>query len=562
MRRRSRSRYPHLRDRLRRRVPLADEGFGPRPGAASSGHPDLACHIAQSLILDEFDLTIMNKMDVDHGLTVPLSLMFGQPEAWPVRGRSRSAVNVVQYPPPTGRPLLQARPGDPPGRRELRRGPQRPGLGHRRHEPPAPGSPRGPHQPALRQRVPRRLIENPTTLRTHAAPRVRARGGLGGHRTGDVADHARRAGRRASSELHRFYHVPASNTAVGHLILEPSTSPRRVDDARRPRRRRRLRHQAPRRAGAHRRRRGRRRRQPHARAGPRGRRASTARPATTELRDVLGHADVDAVILCTPTQLHARQAIAAMRGGQARPGRDPARRQLGGRAGGRHACASETGLRLHGRPHPPVQPLAPVDPPAHRAPASSPSSRWTCRRTSSAARTPMRSASRAAGRTICCGTTPRTPSTSSPTRAASRSRCANVLAGADPPRARHRDGHVDPAARADAGAICTLSLSFNNDGPLGTFFRYICDNGTYIARYDDLVTGNDEPIDVSQVEVSHQRHRAAGPRVRRGDPRGHDEPNSSIASVLDCYRGLGELQTQLDAYRRSEPRAVSDAVRW
>ena len=92
-------------------------------------------------------------------------------------------------------------------------------------------------------------------------------------------------------------------------------------------------------------------------------------------------------------------------------------------------------------------------------------------------------------------------------------------AGADPPRARHRDGHVDPAAHP-GGPICTLSLSFNNDGPLGTFFRYICDNGTYIARYDDLVTGREEPVDVSQGGRLDQRHRAAGPRVRRGDPRG------------------------------------------
>jgi hypothetical protein len=72
---------------------------------------------------------------------------------------------------------------------------------------------------------------------------------------------------------------------------------------------------------------------------------------------------------------------------------------------------------------------------------------------------------------------------------------------ADPPHAGHRDGHVDPAQERD-GAICTLSLSFNNDGPLGTFFRYIGDKGTYIARYDDLVDGRENAIDVSQVDVS------------------------------------------------------------
>src|SRR5687768_7154309 len=79
----------------------ADEGWGPRPVPAVQGHPDLAWHIAQSLVLDEFDITIINEMEVDHGLTVPLSLMFGQPEQWPVRVIP-VAVNVVTYPPPTG----------------------------------------------------------------------------------------------------------------------------------------------------------------------------------------------------------------------------------------------------------------------------------------------------------------------------------------------------------------------------------------------------------------------------------------------------------------------------
>ena len=79
----------------------ADEGWGPRPVPVVEGHADLAWHIAQSCILDEFDLTIVNAMDVDHGLTVPLSLMFGQPERWPCRVIPL-AVNVVQFPPPTG----------------------------------------------------------------------------------------------------------------------------------------------------------------------------------------------------------------------------------------------------------------------------------------------------------------------------------------------------------------------------------------------------------------------------------------------------------------------------
>lgn len=81
--------------------PPADEGYGPRPVPVVEGHPELAWHLAESLILDEFDLTLVNEMEVDHGLTVPLSVLFGQPEAWPCRVIPL-CVNVIQYPPPTG----------------------------------------------------------------------------------------------------------------------------------------------------------------------------------------------------------------------------------------------------------------------------------------------------------------------------------------------------------------------------------------------------------------------------------------------------------------------------
>lgn len=98
--------------------------------------------------------------------------------------------------------------------------------------------------------------------------------------------------------------------------------------------------------------------------------------------------------------------------------------------------------------------------------------------------------------------------------------------------------------RSETGAICTLSLSFNNEGPFGTFFRYIGDTGTYIARYDDLVNGNEEPIDVSQVAVSNNgielQDREFIAAIREGR-----EPNSSVRQVFDCYRVLGELQEQL-----------------
>jgi 2-hydroxy-4-carboxymuconate semialdehyde hemiacetal dehydrogenase len=94
------------------------------------------------------------------------------------------------------------------------------------------------------------------------------------------------------------------------------------------------------------------------------------------------------------------------------------------------------------------------------------------------------------------------------------------------------------------GAICTLSLSFNNDGPLGTFFRYIGDSATYIARYDDLFTGKDEKIDVSEVDVSMNgielQDREFFAAIREGR-----EPNASVAEVLPCYQVLGELEKQL-----------------
>ena len=97
----------------------------------------------------------------------------------------------------------------------------------------------------------------------------------------------------------------------------------------------------------------------------------------------------------------------------------------------------------------------------------------------------------------------------------------------------------------EGGKICTLSLSFNNDGPLGTFFRYICDNGTYIARYDDLVTGYDEPVDVSKVDVSMNGIELQDREFFAAIEEGR-EPNSSIAQVLPCYEVLGQLERMLE----------------
>jgi 2-hydroxy-4-carboxymuconate semialdehyde hemiacetal dehydrogenase len=98
--------------------------------------------------------------------------------------------------------------------------------------------------------------------------------------------------------------------------------------------------------------------------------------------------------------------------------------------------------------------------------------------------------------------------------------------------------------KSENGALCTLSLSFNNEGPLGTYFRYICDNGTWIARYDDLVTGKEGPIDVSRVDVSMNgielQDREFVAAIREGR-----EPNASVAQVMPCYRVLDALEKQL-----------------
>jgi 2-hydroxy-4-carboxymuconate semialdehyde hemiacetal dehydrogenase len=98
--------------------------------------------------------------------------------------------------------------------------------------------------------------------------------------------------------------------------------------------------------------------------------------------------------------------------------------------------------------------------------------------------------------------------------------------------------------KVPSGALCTLSLSFNNDGPLGTFFRYICDNGTYIARYDELVDGKNNPIDVSKVDVSmngielQDREFFAAIREKR-------EPNASVRQVLPAMQTLDRLEQAL-----------------
>jgi len=209
----------------------ADEGWGPRPVPKVIGHPELASHIAQSVIQDDFDLTIVNKMDVDHGLTVPLNLMCGSPKVWPCPVIP-FAVNVVQYPVPSGRRcflLGQAirkavESYDEPLKVQIW------GTGGMSHQLQGPRA--GLINAEWDNRFLDRLIADPEGL--SQVPHIEyvreagsegielvmwliARGAMSDVPRGAMADIA---GGKAPRVVHRFFHVPASNTAVGHLILE------------------------------------------------------------------------------------------------------------------------------------------------------------------------------------------------------------------------------------------------------------------------------------------------------------------------------------------------------
>jgi protocatechuate 4,5-dioxygenase beta chain len=196
----------------------ADEGWGPRPVPVVKGYPELAWHIAQALILDEFDITIVNQMDVDHGLTVPLSLMFGEPSEWPVRVIPL-AVNVVQYPPPTGNRCYQLGKAI---RRAIESFDQDLkvvifGTGGMSHQLQGPRA--GLINQEFDNRFLDRLVTDPVGLsRMPHLEYLREAGSEGVEMVmwlimrGALDDDVR--------EVHRFYHVPASNTAVGHIILE------------------------------------------------------------------------------------------------------------------------------------------------------------------------------------------------------------------------------------------------------------------------------------------------------------------------------------------------------
>lgn len=200
----------------------ADEGWGRRPVPTVIGHPDLAGHLAEQLVIDEFDITIMNEMDVDHGLTVPLSLVFGQPEKWPVKVIPL-AVNVTQFPTPSAdrcwklgeaiRYAVEAFDEDLDV--------QVWGTGGMSHQLQGPRA--GLINPEFDKAFLERLAGGPEA--TEELRRITR------------LDFLREAGSegielimwlimRAAlgdkvEELHRFYHVPASNTAVGHIVFKP-----------------------------------------------------------------------------------------------------------------------------------------------------------------------------------------------------------------------------------------------------------------------------------------------------------------------------------------------------
>ena len=198
----------------------ADEGWGPRAVPVVEGCPDLAWHIAQSCILDEFDMTIINEMDVDHGLTVPLTMMFGTPDAWPCK-IIPIAVNVVTYPPPTGNrcwalgeAIARAVASFPKDLNVQVWGTG--GMSHQLQGPRA-GLINKAWDNAFLDRLEGstdalRHVPHIEYLREAGSEGIELvmwlimRGALG----------------RTTRALHRHYHVPASNTAVGHIVLEPT----------------------------------------------------------------------------------------------------------------------------------------------------------------------------------------------------------------------------------------------------------------------------------------------------------------------------------------------------
>jgi 2-hydroxy-4-carboxymuconate semialdehyde hemiacetal dehydrogenase len=269
--------------------------------------------------------------------------------------------------------------------------------------------------------------------------------------------------------------------------------------------------------------------------------------ATTDLDEVLARDDVDAVILCTPTQLHASQTIAAMRAGKHVQVEIPVADSWAD-AAEVSRVREETGLTCmvgHTR-------------------RFNPSHQWVHRRMRAGElsiqqmdvqtyffrRTNINAAGQPRSWTdhLLWHHAAHTVDLFQ-YQTGEQTQIANAVQGPiHPELGIAMDMSIQ--LRTPSGKICTLSLSFNNDGPLGSFFRYICDNGTYIARYDDLVTGREEPIDVSAVDVSANGIELQDREFITAINEGR-QPNSSIADVLGCYRVLGELEAQLASQRQT-----------
>jgi 2-hydroxy-4-carboxymuconate semialdehyde hemiacetal dehydrogenase len=264
---------------------------------------------------------------------------------------------------------------------------------------------------------------------------------------------------------------------------------------------------------------------------------------TTDLADSLALPEVDAVILCTPTQMHAEQSIACMKAGKHVQVEIPLADSLKG-AQEVVALQQQTGLVAmcgHTRRFNPSHQFV------HKEIVEG---RFNIQQmdvqTYFFRRTNMNALGQARSWTDHLLWH----------HAAHTVDLFAYQCGSPIVKANAVQGPIHPALgiamdmsiqlKAANGAICTLSLSFNNDGPLGTYFRYIGDSATYLARYDDLFTGKEEKIDVSQVDVSMNgielQDREFFAAIREGR-----EPNSSVASVLPCYQVLHDLEQQLNA---------------
>ena len=264
--------------------------------------------------------------------------------------------------------------------------------------------------------------------------------------------------------------------------------------------------------------------------------------ATTDLDETLARDDVDAVILCTPTQLHAAQSIATLRAGKHVQVEIPLADSVAD-ALAVDMAQRETGLVAmvgHTRRFNPSHQWV-----HNKIMAGELSIQQMDVQTYFFRRSNMNALGQARSWTDHLLWH----------HAAHTVDLFQYQTGEDVVIANAAQGPIHPVLgiamdmsiqlRTSGGKICTLSLSFNNDGPLGTFFRYICDNGTYLARYDDLLTGKDEPVDVSHVAVSMNgielQDREFVAAINEGR-----EPNSSVAAVLDCYRVLDALARQLE----------------